>query len=174
MKEEGKFTASVTMANVLCSFINLIANSISGYFQAKVGQKKTLTGGLFFMSCCHFLVVLFYILDSTYGILSMICLFIISFQASIGPCAYQHIQETCHDSMVGFLNLTLFSAAIVSGYTTSFVKNNLDIASMFVMYGAIVFVGFVYVGCFTKDTTFQTVEVTLSNLSRSNSNASQQ
>ena len=37
MKAEGKFTASVTMANVLCSFINLISNSIGGYFQNKIG-----------------------------------------------------------------------------------------------------------------------------------------
>ena len=122
MKAEGKFPIPIPIAACAASFINLIANFASPPAQAKLGQKKTLAIGMMMQAVCHMGVIIFYTYDIPIGVLCSILLFLISYQASLGPIAFLHVIETCHTSKVGFLNLTLFAVSISYNFIASAIQ----------------------------------------------------
>lgn len=79
MKQSGKFTASVTWSLIVIGFINTLGCVISGFTSQWFGQKKTLIIGLVIILLSHASIVLLFYYEMSYGIIIMICVYLLSF-----------------------------------------------------------------------------------------------
>ena len=111
------------------------------------------------MFIAHVTIIVCYMYNLSIGIVMMICTFIAFFKFSMGPIPYMHAQETCLDEQNGFINMTLWVAAIASCYAGVGVMQQVDTVTMFIMFACIIFFGTIYIVLVTKDTTFKLEEI---------------
>lgn len=154
MKDQGKFDGSIPIAILILLWINCLASFWSSMPSKKFGQRKTLLGGQICMFICHALLVIFNQLEMSVLVIITLTLFLIAFQMSMGPITFLHVQETCADSVVGFIFFLNFMFNISTGFLGSFVMERFGGSAIFIFYGLFTLFGVIYTSIFTKDTTF--------------------
>ena len=66
----------------------------------------------------HLLVAIFTLTNVDYGVLAMICFFLIAYQTSSGPVAWLYAAETCCDVALGVCLQTLWGTVLILSLIT--------------------------------------------------------
>lgn len=109
---------------------------------------------MFFMTLCLVSIVVFQLMRNSFAMIVGIGIFLFAFQSSMGPICFLHLQETCHISQLGLLNLSIFFFAIVSSIIATAILESFGAVYMFSMFVIITFLGTIVIACVSRDTTY--------------------
>lgn len=122
-----------------------------------LGQRRVLIVSEFIMMIANFMIMLFYILNKPYLTIVGILLFSISYQASLGPVCFIHIQETSLPSTQGNSVMTLFVWVIITSFLGSALMDSFGPITCFCVFGILNLVNFIYTVIFVKETLYREV-----------------
>ena len=104
------------------SFIIAVISTLStvaGIWTCRfIGRRTLLLWGHVGIAIAYFGVGLFTILEINYGVLGMMCFFLLAFWTTTGPVSWVYATETCCDTGHAACLLTLFGTVLILQLTT--------------------------------------------------------
>ena len=83
------------------------------------GRRTLLLVGHIGICLSYFFMAIFTITGANYGVLAMLCSFLLIYQNTSGPVAWAYAAETCCDVSLGVSLLVLYSVVLFLSLTTS-------------------------------------------------------
>jgi hypothetical protein len=106
------------------------------------GRRPLQVWGYLAMAICHTTIGAFSILQVDYGVLAMICVFILIYQNTSGPCAWVYTAETVVDVALGICIQVLWLTVFVLTLSTqSLMDSALHPAGVFFMFAIFCYIG---------------------------------
>ena len=158
MKDTGQYSLSIVLTTQLinisnwfgCFFVNLPGKYLS--------HKQILQSGLVIMLLTQILNIIFVAYKINVGIIAMLAVFLIIFQATIGPIKFIHIIETSCDKGAGIGQQSLFLFAVTASIITPILVEEVSVIGMFIFYMGFTALGNVYVYFFFKDSSYKMIQ----------------
>jgi hypothetical protein len=97
------------------------------------------------MIICLFSIAFLNQIGSSYGIITMIVLYIVAYQGSIGGITFVHALETCPISIMGTVTLSLFFWNVVTCFLGSYIIEKYGASSIFIFFGTVSTLGLAYI-----------------------------
>ena len=104
--------------------VNFLASLMSVKVINTFGRRTLLLFGHSGMAVAHFCIGLFIIIDFNAGVLLGIAAFLLIYQNTSGPVAYQYATETCCDIALGICILVLYITILVLSLATEPLMNS--------------------------------------------------
>ena len=83
------------------------------------GRRTLLLVGHIGICLSYFFIAIFTITGADYGVLAMLCSFLLIYQNTSGPVAWAYAAETCCDVSLGVSLLVLYSVVLLLSLTTN-------------------------------------------------------
>ena len=104
--------------------VNALA-AVGGIWTCRnIGRKTLLFWGHIGVAIAHFSVGVFTITGQNYGVLGMICFFLVCYQLTSGPVAWVYATETCCDTGLSVALQTLWGTVLVLQLSTEPLMNS--------------------------------------------------
>lgn len=158
MKKEGTFSLDILVAVNICNLINMLASFGGILFLKCMSQKQILLTGLICLFGTLIGIIVCTATSASVGTVIFVVLFLVFFQLSIGPVAFSHVNETCHPSQIGLIQLSLFAQVLITSLVGVAVLNAYGSIPMFIMFACTTFVGILFIIFLIKDSTYKVVE----------------
>ena len=108
----------------MISLCNTAASAVSIWTVKSFGRRTLLLWGTGGVCICHTMIATFIILEYNWGILVMICVFMIVYQNSSGPIAWVYAAETLTDVGLGVSLMTLYGTVFILCLVTEPLMNS--------------------------------------------------
>lgn len=117
------------------------------------GRKKLLLWGHASIFVTHLLIGVFTIVGLDYGVLVMMCLFLIIFNNTSGPIAWVYAAETCCDISLGICLQVLWGVVLILSLTsTSLMNSALQPQGVFFLFAGFSFIATFFVHFYMDET----------------------
>jgi MFS transporter, SP family, arabinose:H+ symporter len=154
MELQGQLTIPVYLANILLYLSAVLVSFFASVPQQYFGQRKTLLFGQSMMVLSLTCTTIFSLLDIGVGVLISMIALACTFQLTLAPIYFIHASETCVDAAIGFGSQNLYIAMLVSMVISSKIIDSFGNAYVFLLFGVISFLGYLYMYFCVRDTTF--------------------
>ena len=133
--------------------VNFLSSVISMASISLIGRRTLLLYGHTGICLSYLLMGIFTIKEINYGVLAMLCTFLLIYQNTSGCVAWTYSAETCCDVSLGVCLLTLYSVVIVLSLTTEPLMNSaLQPEGVFFLFSVFSFLAFFYVYFYIPET----------------------
>jgi len=108
----------------LIGLINFLSSSLSIVTMTYAGRRPLLLAGHTGICLTYVLMAVFTLKEINYGVLFMMCLFLLIYQNTSGPVAWAYAAETCCDVSLGISILVLYSTVLCLTLVTQPLMNS--------------------------------------------------